>query len=134
MWQQRKKRQPNGQGGFQMLDHIGLAVSDVAKSKAFFTSALAPLGYKPLMDFGEAVGFGADRPDFWISKGTPAKLHVAFAAPERSIVDAFHKAAIGAGGKDNGKPGLRKEYHPTYYGAFIHDPDGNNIEAVCHKP
>jgi catechol 2,3-dioxygenase-like lactoylglutathione lyase family enzyme len=118
-----------------MLDHIGLKVADFAKSKSFFEKALAPLGYKCLMEFPGAAGFGADRPDFWISQGTPAKeTHVAFATDDRKIVDAFHKAATGAGGKDNGKPGIRKEYHPTYYGAFVIDLDGNNIEAVCHKP
>jgi catechol 2,3-dioxygenase-like lactoylglutathione lyase family enzyme len=118
-----------------MLDHIGLAVSDVAKSKTFFVSALAPLGYKVLMDFGqEAVGMGADRPDFWIAKGPVAKSHVAFAAPNRAAVKAFYDAAISAGGKDNGAPGLRTQYHPTYYGAFVYDRDGNNIEVVCHQP
>ena len=118
-----------------MLDHVGLKVSDYAKSKAFFERALAPLGYKCLMEFPGAAGFGKDRPDFWISQGQKSNpTHIAFAADERSIVDGFHKAATGAGGKDNGQPGLRKEYHPTYYGAFVLDPDGNNIEAVCHKP
>jgi catechol 2,3-dioxygenase-like lactoylglutathione lyase family enzyme len=117
-----------------MLDHIGLAVSDVAKSKSFFVSALAPLGYKVLMDFGEAVGLGADRPDFWIAKAPAAKSHVAFTAPNRAAVKAFYDAAISAGGKDNGAPGLRTQYHPTYYGAFVYDRDGNNIEVVCHQP
>jgi len=118
-----------------MLDHIGLAVSDFAKSKSFFEKALAPLGYKALMEFPGAVGFGSDRPDFWVAEGKAgATTHICFAADDRSIVDNFYKAAIAAGGRDNGKPGLRKEYHPTYYGAFVFDPDGNNIEAVCHKP
>ena len=117
-----------------MLDHVGLQVSDYAKSKKFYQQTLAPLGYKLLMEFGEAAGFGKDgKPDFWISKGNaPQSVHVAFVAPDHAVVDKFHKAALGAGGKDNGKPGLRKEYHPTYYGAFIRDPDGHNIEAVCH--
>ena len=117
-----------------MLDHVGLQVSDYAKSKKFYQQALALLGYELLMEFDEAAGFGKDgKPDFWISKGNaPQSVHVAFAAPDHAVVDKFHKAALGAGGKDNGKPGLRKEYHPTYYGAFIHDPDGHNIEAVCH--
>ena len=117
-----------------MLDHVGLQVSDYAKSKKFYQQALAPLGYKLLMEFGEAAGFGKDgKPDFWIAKGNaPQSVHVAFVAPDHAVVDKFHKAALGAGGKDNGKPGLRKEYHPTYYGAFIRDPDGHNIEAVCH--
>jgi catechol 2,3-dioxygenase-like lactoylglutathione lyase family enzyme len=118
-----------------MLDHIGLAVSDVAKSKNFFAAALAPLGYKVLMDFGEAVGLGDSRPDFWIAKGaTSAKSHIAFAAANRAMVKAFYDAAIAAGGKDNGAPGLRPQYHPNYYGAFVFDRDGNNIEAVCHQP
>jgi catechol 2,3-dioxygenase-like lactoylglutathione lyase family enzyme len=118
-----------------MLDHIGLAVSDIAKSKTFFQAALAPLGYKILMDFGEAVGLGQDRPDFWIAKGTePAKIHVAFTVSKRATVKAFYDAAIAAGGKDNGAPGLRPQYHPNYYGAFVYDRDGNNIEAVCHQP
>ena len=117
-----------------MLDHIGLAVSDFNKSKRFFEQALAPLGYKVLMEFDGAAGFGLEgKPDFWIAKGKPAATHVAFAASARDVVDKFHKAATAAGGHDNGKPGIRKEYHPSYYGAFVHDPDGNNIEAVCHK-
>jgi catechol 2,3-dioxygenase-like lactoylglutathione lyase family enzyme len=120
-----------------MLDHVGLVVSDYAKSKAFFERALAPLGYSCLMEFGEAAGFGAaGKPDFWISKGQAAAppVHVAFAALSRSVVNDFHKAALGAGARDNGAPGIRKEYHPHYYGAFVYDPDGNNIEAVCHNP
>ena len=116
-----------------MLDHIGLKVSDFGKSKSFFEKALKPLGYKCMMEFPGAAGFGAEQPDFWISQGTPNQSHIAFAATDRKIVDEFHKAAVAAGGKDNGKPGIRKEYHPTYYGAFVIDPDGNNIEAVCHK-
>ena len=117
-----------------MIDHTSVAVSDVPKSKAFFAAALAPLGYKVMMDFGEAVGLGDKGPDFWIGKGTPAKLHVAFAAPNRAAVKAFYDAAIKAGGKDNGAPGLRPQYHPNYYGAFVYDLEGNNIEAVCHNP
>lgn|ERR1700730_5416304 len=118
-----------------MIDHIGLPVSDVAKSKSFFQAALAPLGYKVLMDFGEAVGMGQDRPDFWFGKSPEtAKNHIAFAAPNRAAVKAFYDAAIAAGGKDNGAPGLRPQYHPHYYGAFVYDRDGNNIEAVCHQP
>jgi catechol 2,3-dioxygenase-like lactoylglutathione lyase family enzyme len=118
-----------------MLDHIGVAVSDVAKSKSFFEAALAPIGYKVLMDFGEAVGLGQDRPDFWIAKGpVAATSHIAFAAPNRAAVKAFYNAAISAGGKDNGAPGLRPQYHPNYYGAFVYDRDGNNVEVVCHQP
>jgi catechol 2,3-dioxygenase-like lactoylglutathione lyase family enzyme len=118
-----------------MLDHVGLVVSDFGRAKSFFESALAPLGYTKLMEFSGAAGFGAGKPDFWISQGAaPKPVHVAFAASDRKIVDAFHKAALAAGGRDNGAPGVRKEYHPNYYGAFIIDPDGNNIEAVCHNP
>src|SRR5437762_5795907 len=118
-----------------MLDHIGLSVSDMAKSKSFYQKALAPLGYEVVMDFGEAVGLGSPgKPDFWIGAGKPGSgIHVCFAADDRSIVDAFYKAAMAAGGRDNGAPGLRTQYHPTYYGAFVFDPDGNNVEAVCHK-
>jgi catechol 2,3-dioxygenase-like lactoylglutathione lyase family enzyme len=119
-----------------MLDHVGLVVTDFSKSRSFYERALAPLGYTKLMEFPGAAGFGMDgKPDFWISQGKATQpLHVAFAASDRGIVDAFHKAATGAGGHDNGAPGLRTQYHPSYYGAFVHDPDGNNIEAVCHKP
>lgn len=119
-----------------MLDHIGLAVSDVAQSKRFFQAALAPLEYQILMDFGEAIGMGnSGTPDFWIAQGKVANpTHVAFSAPNRATVAAFYKAAMAAGGRDNGAPGLRTQYHANYYGAFVHDPDGNNIEAVCHQP
>jgi catechol 2,3-dioxygenase-like lactoylglutathione lyase family enzyme len=119
-----------------MLDHIGIGVKDPLASKAFYESALKPLGIAVIMDFGEAVGFGSDgKPYFWFGKSAEAsKTHVAFAAPDRKTVDAFYAAAIAAGGKDNGKPGIRAEYHPTYYGAFVLDPDGHNIEAVCHLP
>ena len=120
-----------------MLDHVGLHVANYERSKRFFESALAPLGYTVIMEFGgAAAGLGAKgKPDFWISPGRPsAPLHVAFLSPDRATVDAFHQAALAAGGRDNGAPGLRPEYHPTYYGAFVHDPDGNNVEVVCHRP
>ena len=118
-----------------MLDHVGLTVSDLARSKAFYADALAPLGYSVLAEFGVAAGLGVDRPDFWIAQGEPAQgIHVAFATSQRATVDAFHKAGLAAGGKDNGAPGPRPEYHSSYYGAFVLDPDGNNIEAVCHAP
>ena len=118
-----------------MLDHIGIPVSDVGRSKQFFVAALAPLGYKVIMDFGEAVGMGAATgPDFWIGKGQLGNsLHIAFSASDRGLVDAFYQAAMKAGGRDNGKPGIRAQYHPNYYGAFVYDPDGNNIEVVCRK-
>src|SRR5574340_171431 len=118
-----------------MLDHIGLTVSDFAKSKQFFLAALAPLGYPVMMDFGTVAGLGANKPDFWLSQGEKtAPVHIAFSSPNRAGVDAFHKAAIAAGARDNGAPGLRPHYHPHYYGAFVFDPDGNNIEVVCHLP
>jgi catechol 2,3-dioxygenase-like lactoylglutathione lyase family enzyme len=129
-----------------MLDHIGLAVSDFAQSKAFYLKALEPLGIRivwevtPEQTGGYAgAGFGEDeKPYFWIGTGKDVKssrgAHVAFVAPDRKTVDAFYKAALAAGGTDNGGPGLRPHYHPHYYGAFVHDFEGNNIEAVCHKP
>lgn len=120
-----------------MIDHVGMAVTDYAKSKNFFAAALAPLGYSLLMEFGgSTAGFGAKgKPDFWISAGKPSgPIHVALVSRDRATVDAFHRAALAAGGRDNGGPGLRPQYHPTYYGAFVFDPDGNNIEAVCHAP
>jgi catechol 2,3-dioxygenase-like lactoylglutathione lyase family enzyme len=117
-----------------MLDHIGLTVRDVPASKAFYVQALEPLGYAVVLEFGSVVGLGAaGKPDFWLSQGEPTgRVHVAFSSPDRTTVDAFHRAALAAGGKDNGAPGLRPHYHPNYYGAFVFDPDGNNIEAVCH--
>jgi len=120
-----------------MIDHTGLTVSDVGRSKAFYRAALAPLGYALLMEFEEAAGFGvAPKPDFWIGQGklSGSPGHVAFRAQNRSEVDAFYKAAIAAGGRDNVPPGLRPHYHENYYGAFVLDPDGHNVEAVCHTP
>src|SRR5262245_61596643 len=120
-----------------MLDHVGFAMSDYARSKAFYERALAPFGLTILLEpSGEAAGFGRDgKPFFWIeAQGEPARgrLHVAFAADDRATVDAFHAAALDAGGTDNGSPGVRELYHPTYYGAYVFDPDGHNVEAVCH--
>jgi len=126
-----------------MIDHIGFPVSDYARSKAFYEKALVPLGYSLVMEVQQdehdspAAGFGANgKPDFWIGGegGLERPLHVAFAAEDRATVDAFYRAALAAGAKDNGGPGLRPHYHPNYYGAFVLDPDGHNIEAVCHKP
>ena len=112
-----------------MFDHVGLNAKDYETSKRFFEQALAPLGYHVVMDFAEwqAVGFGTDdKPEFWVAARDPrgTGTHVAFHAPDHATVDAFHAAALAAGGTDNGAPGLRKEYHPTYYGAFVLDPDG----------
>ncbi len=120
-----------------MIDHIGLTVSEYAKSKAFYTKALEPIGYGVVMEFGGSTGgLGVEgKPDFWISQGeATAPVHMAFNAKDRQAVDAFHAAALAAGGRDNGKPGVREQYHPNYYGAFVFDPDGNNVEVVCHKP
>jgi catechol 2,3-dioxygenase-like lactoylglutathione lyase family enzyme len=122
-----------------VLDHVGLNVKDYAASRAFYEQALAPLGWNVVLAFDEwkAVGFGTgDKPDFWISEREPygTGTHIAFASADRASVDAFHAAALAAGGKDNGAPGIREMYHPTYYGAFVLDADGNNVEAVCHAP
>ena len=122
-----------------MLDHVGFAVEDYGRSKSFYEKALAPLGLTLLMEpQGEAAGFGEDgKPFFWLeARGTAVtgRLHIAFAVEDRETVDAFHAAALAAGGTDNGPPGVREIYHPSYYGAYVVDPDGNNIEAVCHKP
>jgi catechol 2,3-dioxygenase-like lactoylglutathione lyase family enzyme len=128
----------------RMLDHIGFPVSDFARSKGFYLAALKPLGYGLVMEVtpemtgtgDSACGFGAGKPDFWIGTGAALKgrVHVAFVAKKRADVDAFYHAAIAAGAKDNGAPGLRPMYHENYYGAFVIDPDGHNVEAVCHQP
>ena len=121
-----------------MVDHVGYGVSDYQRSKMFFEQALAPLGITLLMEVMEAAaGFGKHgKPFFWIEMHRPAvtQVHVAFDARDRATVDAFHRAALEAGGTDNGAPGVREIYHPDYYGAYVLDPDGNNIEAVCHTP
>jgi catechol 2,3-dioxygenase-like lactoylglutathione lyase family enzyme len=121
-----------------MIDHVSVKTADQASSRRFYEKALAPLGYEVLMEFeeGKVVGMGiGGKPDFWFSPGeSSGPVHIAFSAPDRAAVDAFHAAALAAGGSDNGAPGLRPEYHPGYYGAFVHDPDGNNVEAVFHDP
>ena len=126
-----------------MLDHIGFPVSDYERTKTFYLKALAPLGYSLIMEVKQddsdspAAGFGANgKPDFWIGGegGLNKPLHVAILAGNRAAVDAFYHAAIAAGGRDNGAPGIRAHYHPNYYAAFVFDPDGHNIEAVCHLP
>ena len=126
-----------------MIDHIGFPVADYARSKAFYLKALAPLGYALVMEVQQdandspAAGFGANgKPDFWIG-GEGAlnrSVHIAVVARDRPSVDAFYRAALAAGGKDNFAPGLRPHYHPNYYGAFVLDPDGHNVEAACHTP
>jgi catechol 2,3-dioxygenase-like lactoylglutathione lyase family enzyme len=128
-----------------MIDHLSLGVADLAKSRAFYDAVLAPLGYRRLFDVADASGYGAALPEplreqalpFWIGQDadrTGLSGHVCFKAPGRDAVDAFYRAALAAGGRDNGKPGLRPIYHQSYYAAFIVDPDGHRIEAVCHQP
>lgn len=126
-----------------MIDHTGVNVTNFEKSCDFYSKALAPLGYKLIMEFpieeggkNAVGGFGEPpKPDFWISEAPPQRphVHVAFRAKDRKTVDDFYAAAIAAGGKDNGKPGPRPHYHDKYYGAFVIDLDGHNIEAVCHE-
>lgn len=127
-----------------IVDHIGLGVADLRRALRFYEPALAPLGISVVMrvtkeESGgyEGAGLGRDgKPSFWLSAEgrTSPPLHVAFVADDRDAVDAFYRAALAAGGADNGPPGIRAHYHPNYYGAFVRDPDGHNIEAVCHKP
>jgi catechol 2,3-dioxygenase-like lactoylglutathione lyase family enzyme len=128
-----------------MIDHIGLAVADYERSKAFYSRVLGTLGYGLVTEVTPAMTGGSDshcgfglnrRPQFWIGTGEPVrgKLHVCFAANTRAQVKAFHTAALAAGASDNGAPGLRPHYHEHYFGAFVLDPDGHNIEAVCHTP
>jgi catechol 2,3-dioxygenase-like lactoylglutathione lyase family enzyme len=128
-----------------VIDHVGFPVSDYESAKAFYRAALAPLGYALVMEVSAAenpsgaaaAGFGRDgKPDFWIgAEGELRKpIHVAIVADDRAAVDAFHRAALAAGAEDNGAPGIRAQYHPNYYGAFVRDRDGHNIEAVCRKP
>ena len=130
-----------------MLDHVGFAVADIERSRNFYEQALAPLGIAVITDIappdneagggGRALGFGTEgNPFFWIADNQRVGegTHVAFTVDSRAKVDAFHKAALAAGGKDNGGPGVRPHYHPNYYAAFVFDPDGNKIEAVSHRP
>ncbi len=132
-----------------MIDHLGITVGDLATSRGFYLAALEPLGIgivmqvpidPPVLGFGitgsTPVSLQSGKPSFWIAQGEGPnpKIHLAFVAGTRVTVDAFHAAALAAGGKDNGPPGLRPDYHPNYYAAFVLDPDGNNVEAVCHAP
>lgn len=125
-----------------IFDHVGITVSDLARATRFYDVALAPLGIRELMRIpdavtrrGDVLGYGGARPEFWLSQGprTVPHVHLAFVAASRAAVDAFHAAALAAGGADNGPPGIRAHYHPDYYGAFVLDPDGHNIEACCHR-
>ncbi len=127
-----------------MFDHVGFPVRDYAAAKAFYEKALAPLGFAVQMEIGPEVtggdshcGFGSPgRPQFWIGDGEPliGRMHIAFEAKDRATVRAFYEAAMASGGKDHGPPGPRPHYHQNYYAAFVIDPDGHNIEAVCHLP
>jgi catechol 2,3-dioxygenase-like lactoylglutathione lyase family enzyme len=118
-----------------MIDHVSVRVSDFGRLVAFYRDALAPIGYQVIMEYPGAVGLGADgKPDLWLMQ-TDKPLnptHVALNAGSRPPIDAFYAASLAAGGTDNGAPGLRLDYHPTYYAAFVRDPEGNNIEVVCH--
>lgn len=144
-------RESSAAGRFVVLDHISLRVADYGRSKEFYRAVLAPLGYRLVMEVPSGAGFSKGPiPAFWIKQGeftsraqrpepTPdagcggPQVHVAFTGQNRAMVDAFHRAAMAAGAQDNGPPGLRPEYHANYYGAFVLDPDGHNIEAVCHS-
>jgi catechol 2,3-dioxygenase-like lactoylglutathione lyase family enzyme len=120
-----------------MIDHVTANVSDFERAKRFYQQALAPLGYSVQMEFENAAGFGTGQgmADFWIgSSPERGATHVAFRANDRGAVDAFFQAATAAGGRDNGAPGVRPHYHESYYAAYVHDADGNNLEAVCHQP
>lgn len=122
-----------------MLDHVSVGTAHFERACAFYDATLAPLGYRRLLEFPGMAGYGLNAPQFWIGSPTngsfiPAVgVHVAFQAQNRAAVDAFYEAALVAGGRDNGPPGLRPHYHPDYYGAFVIDPEGNRIEAVCHR-
>jgi catechol 2,3-dioxygenase-like lactoylglutathione lyase family enzyme len=120
-----------------MLDHIGLRTTRIKEMVAFYEKALAPLGYSKQQDFGVAAGFGNEQgTPLWVGEGdgSTSAVHLAVTAADRAAVDAFYHAALEAGATDNGAPGIRAQYHPDYYGAFVIDLDGNNLEAVCHKP
>ena len=124
-----------------MIDHVSIGVRDIARSKSFYDAVLEPLGYRCLREAAGSLGYGRETAVFWVSpaeRPVPADdqsgLHFCFSAPTRDSVDVFHRAALKAGGRDNGKPGLRPEYHDNYYAAFVKDPDGYRIEAYCGPP
>lgn len=116
------------------IDHLTIPVHDIAASTQFYEAALAPFGIE-MSEVEGAVGFHLGSVDFFVTEGEPAApMHIAFAAPDRATVEAFHAAALAAGGRNNGSPGLRPRYHADYFGAYVLDPDGHNVEAVCHRP
>lgn len=124
-----------------MIDHLSIQVRDVRTSAGFYDKVLAPLGGGRQMDFGEVIAYGTDRPEFWLgpiatgdASAEAREIHLAFTAPDRAAVVAFHDAAVATGAEVLHAPRLWPEYHPTYFGAFVRDPDGNNVEAVCHRP
>ena len=121
-----------------MIDHVSIQCNDVAASAAFYDAVLAPVGGKRILDFGEVIGYGVDRPTFWIGPtttgGQAKEVHLAFVAPARDAVLAFFATAVALGSEVLHEPRVRPEYHVTYFGAFVRDPDGNNVEAVCHAP
>jgi catechol 2,3-dioxygenase-like lactoylglutathione lyase family enzyme len=121
-----------------MIDHVSIQVKDVPASAAFYDAVLATLGGKRVLDFGQVIGYGLEEADFWLgpttTEGTPRELHLAFIARDRATVAAFHDAAVALGAEVLHAPQEWPEYHPGYFGAFVRDPDGNNVEAVCHAP
>ncbi|MCP4767086.1 MAG: VOC family protein [Gammaproteobacteria bacterium] len=120
-----------------MIDHIGFAISDFERSKRFYDQCLAPLGVHLVVEIDDWAGYGYDdKAEFWfgVDELPQRPMHIAFAASDRAAVDAFYLSGLAAGGINNGAPGIRVIYHPHYYGAFLLDPDGHNIEAVCHRP
>jgi len=121
-----------------MIDHVSIQCADVATSSAFYDTVLAPLGGRRVMEFGDIIGYGTEFPDFWLGPHNTGEgfreSHLAFQAPDRAAVQAFFDAAVGAGAEVLHEPRVWLEYHPTYFGAFVRDPDGNNVEAVCHRP
>jgi catechol 2,3-dioxygenase-like lactoylglutathione lyase family enzyme len=121
-----------------MLDHLGLPVLDMATSAAFYDAVLAPLGSHRMLDYGEAIGYGVDHPMFWLARADPPipgpQIHIAFTAPDRATVVRFFEAAVAAGAEVLHAPRVWPEYHEAYFGAFVRDPDGNNVEAVAHRP
>ena len=121
-----------------MIDHVSIQVRDVPASAAFYDAVLAPLGGKRIFEFGDVIGYGTGQPTFWLGPtmtgGEAREVHLAFQAADRAAVVAFHDFAVAAGAEVLYAPRVFPEYHPSYFGAFVRDPDGNNVEAVCHQP